>query len=211
MQREGSKHAETDRNRPDLHRQRVSAGRCRGSDRRLRSGHPSVASTCGSTCRLRTSRLNASGTSGRRSTDTRRRNRKSTDGSEWTTRRTCAPRSAERRDIPTAATSRVPMSNTSWRWLRPHDSGLKAEDMLTFLDDPLNLTLAMPYENRTARARAMPPTTRPSWRVRSRSSARRSRATDWSRRPRHGSRDCLTCQGLLLRELRASGPRTRSG
>ena len=33
-----------------------------------------------------------------------------------------------------------------------HDSGLKAEDMLTFSGDPLNLTLAMPYENRTVKS-----------------------------------------------------------
>ena len=33
-----------------------------------------------------------------------------------------------------------------------HNSGLNAEDMLTFSDDPLNLTVAMPYENRTVKS-----------------------------------------------------------
>lgn len=33
-----------------------------------------------------------------------------------------------------------------------HDNGLSANDMITFSGDPLNLTLAMPYENRTAKA-----------------------------------------------------------
>ena len=32
-----------------------------------------------------------------------------------------------------------------------HDSGLSAEDMLTFSGDPFNLTVAMPYENRTVK------------------------------------------------------------
>ena len=33
-----------------------------------------------------------------------------------------------------------------------HDSGLSADDMLTFSGDPFNLTVAMPYENRTVKS-----------------------------------------------------------
>ena len=33
-----------------------------------------------------------------------------------------------------------------------HDSGLSADDMVTFSGDPFNLTVAMPYENRTVKS-----------------------------------------------------------
>ena len=44
------------------------------------------------------------------------------------------------------------MSITSWHWPRRTTGGLNAEDMLTFSDDPLNLTMAMPYENRPVKS-----------------------------------------------------------